>query len=67
MKHTDSRKKYTISTTNSFTDKPAAPIISRHLIQDKKNIDPSACVTSERYPIPSFFEYRMKPRDYDYL
>ena len=67
MKHIDSRKNYTISTSDNFSDKPVAPIIRRQIIQDKKNADPSACVTTEKYPIPSFFEYRMKPRDYDYL
>jgi hypothetical protein len=48
--------------------KPTVPLMSRQPIVERKISDPSsASPKGERYPIPSFFEYRIKPRDYDPL
>jgi len=42
--------------------------ISRQPIVERKTSDPSsASPKGERYPIPSFFEYRIKPREFDPL
>lgn len=49
--------------------KPALPIITtRQPVSERKKSDPSsASPKSERYPIPSFFEYRIKARENDPL
>jgi len=46
--------------------KPTIPLPGRQPIIERKISDPSSSSPKgERYPIPSFFEYRIKPRDYD--
>jgi len=48
--------------------KPAMPLLARQPFVDRKTSDPSSTSPKgERYPIPSFFEYRIKPRDNDPL
>ena len=48
--------------------KPSIPAISRQPNIERKISDPSSTFPKgERYPIPSFFEYRIKPRDWDTL
>jgi hypothetical protein len=48
--------------------KPSIPFATRQPIVERKNADPSSgSPKGERYPIPSFFEYRIKPRDFDPL
>jgi hypothetical protein len=48
--------------------KPTAPVTGRQPLIERKTIDPSSSSPrGEHYPIPSFFEYRMKPREYDTL
>lgn len=48
--------------------KPTMPMTGRQPLMERKTVDPSSSYPKgERYPIPSFFEYRMKPRDYDPL
>ena len=48
--------------------KPSIPLTTRQPIIERKTSDPSsASPKGERYPIPSFFEYRIKPREYDPL
>jgi len=48
--------------------KPSMPLTTRQPIVERKTSDPSsASPKGERYPIPSFFEYRIKPREYDPL
>jgi hypothetical protein len=50
------------------TGKPTIPLAGRQPIIERKLSDPSSSSPKgERYPIPSFFEYRIKPRDYDPL
>lgn len=50
------------------TGKPSIPLTTRQPIVERKTSDPSsASPKGERYPIPSFFEYRIKPREYDPL
>ena len=47
--------------------RPSIPV-TRQPIVERKTLDPSsASPKGERYPIPSFFEYRIKPREYDPL
>ena len=66
-------QKMNFSTTTSAvpkgisTGKPSIPV-SRQPIVERKTSDPSSTSPKgERYPIPSFFEYRIKPREYDPL
>ena len=48
--------------------KPSIPLTTRQPIVERKTSDPSSTSPKgERYPIPSFFEYRIKPREYDPL
>lgn len=48
--------------------KPSIPMTTRQPIAERKTSDPSSTSPKgERYPIPSFFEYRIKPREYDPL
>jgi hypothetical protein len=48
--------------------KPSIPLTARQPVVERKTSDPSsASPKGERYPIPSFFEYRIKPREYDPL
>jgi len=50
------------------TSKPTIPLIGRQSIVERKISDPSSSSPKgERYPIPSFFEYRIKPREFDPL
>jgi hypothetical protein len=46
--------------------KPTMPLSGRQPMVERKITDPSsASPRGERYPIPSFFEYRMKFREND--
>jgi hypothetical protein len=48
--------------------KPSIPLTTRQPLVERKTADPSSTAPKgERYPIPSFFEYRIKPREYDPL
>jgi hypothetical protein len=48
--------------------KPSITLTGRQPVVERKTFDPSSSSPKgERYPIPSFFEYRIKPRDYDPL
>ena len=48
--------------------KPTAPVAGRQPLIERKITDPSSAFPrGEHYPIPSFFEYRIKPREYDPL
>jgi len=50
------------------TGKPAMPLSGRQPFIERKVSDPSSAYPKgERYPIPAFFEYRVKPRDFDPL
>jgi len=40
--------------------KPAAPFEARQAFTGRRAPDPSSVLRSDRYPIPSFFEYRMR-------
>jgi len=47
---------------------PTIPLTGRQPLIERKLTDPSsASPKGEHYPIPSFFEYRIKPREYDPL
>jgi hypothetical protein len=67
-------QKMNFSTTTSAapkvisTGKPSIPLTTRQPVVERKTSDPSSTSPKgERYPIPSFFEYRIKPREYDPL
>jgi hypothetical protein len=45
---------------------PSLPV-GRQPIVERKFTDPSSCPKVEKYPVPSFFEYRIKPREFDPL
>lgn len=48
--------------------KPTMNLNVRQPVVERKTFDPSsASPKGERYPIPSFFEYRMKPKEFDFL
>jgi hypothetical protein len=48
--------------------RPSMPMTVRQPIVERKMSDPSSTLPrGERYPIPSFFEYRIKAREYDPL
>lgn len=47
--------------------KPTPPQMGRNLIMDKKTSDPSSVHQGCKYPIPSFFEYRVKPKELENL
>ncbi|HEU4471757.1 MAG TPA: hypothetical protein VFR58_11770 [Flavisolibacter sp.] len=48
--------------------KSSLPKTGRQAIAERKISDPSsASPKGERYPIPSFFEYRIKAREHDPL
>jgi hypothetical protein len=48
--------------------KPTMPLMGGQSIVERKISDPSSSSPKgERYPIPSFFEYRIKPREHDPL
>ncbi|HEX6334208.1 MAG TPA: hypothetical protein VFZ78_08265 [Flavisolibacter sp.] len=50
------------------TGRPAIPASSRQPVSERKTMDPSSAFTKgQGYPIPAFFEYRIKPRDFDPL
>jgi hypothetical protein len=46
-----------VSTANT---KPEAPLTARQAFAGRRAPDPSSVLRSGRYPIPSFFEYRMR-------
>jgi hypothetical protein len=47
--------------------KPTMPLNGRLPKFERKSSDPSSASKHDRYPIPSFFEYRIKPKDFDPL
>lgn len=48
--------------------RPSIPMTTRQPVVERKMSDPSSTLPKgERYPIPSFFEYRIKAREYDPL
>ena len=61
MKNNDSAKNaFKDLQVNAAHSKPAAPFAARQAFTDRRAPDPSSVLRSDRYPIPSFFEYRMR-------
>jgi hypothetical protein len=57
-------------TTAAFllASKPTAPLSAKLPYSEKMVSDPSASIPHGRsYPIPSFFEYRAKPKENDFF
>ncbi|HVK97165.1 MAG TPA: hypothetical protein VM368_05075 [Flavisolibacter sp.] len=49
-------------------NRPTMPLISKKVFVEKRTSDPSSSASnSNRYPIPGFFEYRIKAKEYDPL
>ena len=58
------RKISTVSYSNIGLAAPTAPVIPiTNTSKHRYNADPSSDHRTVKYPIPSFFEYRSKPRD----
>jgi len=56
------------STALMAVNNPALPTEQKKTFTEKRIEDPSSSTPSEkRYPIPSFFEYRTKPKEFDSL
>lgn len=50
------------------TNKPAMPAEQKQTVMERRISDPSSGLPNDkRYPIPSFFEYRAKPKEFDSL
>jgi hypothetical protein len=61
MKNNEQAKTlFTSMQVNTGTIKPAAPFTARQAYSDRRVPDPSSVQRSDRYPIPTFFEYRMR-------
>jgi hypothetical protein len=62
MNHTESittqSKFYTSISISSPV--PTAPIVRERPLDERKNCDPSSAHRTDKYPIPSFFDYRIK-------
>jgi hypothetical protein len=51
-----------------LASKPTVPMNAKQPRSEKRVLDPSANNPKGRsYPVPSFFEYRFKPKEYDSL
>ena len=62
-KHQASQSSMLLATT-----KPTMPVEQKQPSLEKRITDPSSCLPRENhYPIPSFFEYRAKPKEFDSL
>ena len=48
----------------SGTNGPSAPLAGRPG-QGMRKADPSSATRADKYPIPSMFDYRSKPREFD--
>lgn len=61
MKNNESAKNLFTNVQASMAHvKPAAPFTAKQAFTGRRAPDPSSVLRSERYPIPSFFEYRMR-------
>ncbi len=58
-------QKSTAYYSNANAPVPTAPIVRQQDVADRRSADPSSVTRVDKYPIPSFFEYRMKPREYE--
>ena len=48
--------------------KPSMPFERKQPTLERRIADPSSSIQAEkRYPIPSFFEYRARPKEFDSL
>jgi len=57
-----------VGPSHLINSKPSIPTTSRQPVFERKLSDPSSSSPKgERYPIPSFFEYRIRHKDYDPL
>ncbi len=66
MEKIESKNNMTVVHLASRSSKPIAPSINNRLISNKVS-DPSSCIRSDRYPIPTSFEYRFNPNSRDYV
>lgn len=54
-------------TSNVQIGKPTQPYQGKQRIIESKGSDPSSSTRVEKYPVPSFYEYRVKPKEFDPL
>jgi hypothetical protein len=48
--------------------KPSMPLVGKQPFTERKTTDPSSAnPKGQRYPIPSFFEYRIKAKENDMI
>lgn len=59
-------KNLAVTTQLINAGKPTMPLGRQPLIE-RKITDPSSAPRVERYPVPTFFEHRIKARDHDPL
>ena len=51
-----------------MNNKPGIPVNQKQPAFEKRIADPSSTLPNGKsYPIPSFFEYRVKPKEFDSL
>jgi len=66
MQNTMTIRNASAATQTVSAGKPTMPL-GRQPIIERKFSDPSSSPKGERYPIPSFFEYRTRPKNDDLL
>lgn len=68
MSKINSVRNYASTTQLMNPSKPSVPPIGKQSIPERRSADPSSSnPRGESYPIPSFFEYRIKHKEYDPL
>jgi len=66
MEKVDSKTNMTVVHLAFRSNRPIIPSINSQLTKDKMS-DPSSSIRSDRYPIPTSFEYRFDPNVRDYV
>jgi len=54
------QSKTVFTQVNNGSLKPEMPFIARQVATERRVVDPSSSLRSERYPIPVYSEYRMR-------
>jgi hypothetical protein len=66
MKKVEERSGMTVVHSAFGASKPVAPFVGKQLAGQQRANDPSSSLRTDRYPIPSSFEYRFNPREREY-
>jgi len=51
--------------SNASAPAPTAPLINKNAFPAHQPKDPSSASEARQYPVPHFFEYRMRSKTYD--